>query len=81
MAAVEEVLYGNDTTAPRLPTPRELLDLFIDNALLKITDNGDGTWSAEGPDSILQILVNDQFTIDWPSVITLDEDRVQISSL
>ncbi|ASR83317.1 major tail protein [Arthrobacter phage Caterpillar] len=81
MAAVEEVLYGTDTTAPRLPTPRELLDLFIDNALLKITDNGDGTWSAEGPDSIIQMLGDDMFTIDWPSVIPLDEDTVQISSL
>lgn len=81
MAAIEEVLYGTETEAPRLPTPRELLDLFIDNALLKIIDNGDGTWTAEGPDSIIEMLTTDQFQIDWPSAVILDEDSYQISSL
>jgi hypothetical protein len=81
MQAVMDVLYGTDTTEPRLPTPAELLALFIDNALLKITDNGDGTWTAEGPDSIISALNADEFKIDWPSVVVLDEDTVQISSL
>lgn len=55
LEAVEKVLYGSDTEEPRLPTPRELLDLFIDNALLKIMDNGDGTWTADGPTSIISV--------------------------
>lgn len=53
MTAVENVLYGTATTDPYLPTPSQLLALFIDNALLKITDNGDGTWTADGPVSII----------------------------
>lgn len=81
MQAVEDVLYGTDSTPARLPTPQELLTLFIDNALLKITDNGDGTWTAEGPDSIISLLENDQFNIDWPSAVVLDEDSYQLSSL
>jgi hypothetical protein len=81
MEAVLNVLYGTDTESPRLPTPAELLNLFIDNALLKITDNGDGTWTAEGPDSIISALNADEFKIDWPSVVVLDEDTIQISSL
>jgi hypothetical protein len=81
MQAVEAVLYGTDETDARLPTPQELLELFVDNALLKITDNGDGTWTAEGPDSIISALSADEFQIDWPSVIALDSDTIQISSL
>lgn len=53
MAAIEAVLYGTEDTDPRLPTPDELIALFVDNALLQIFDNGDGTWTAEGPDSII----------------------------
>jgi hypothetical protein len=131
MKAVEDVLYGTADTAARLPSPQELLDLFVDNALLKITDNGDGTWTADGPDTIIEFLyiapeitmdnadegffvsttavedsadpgfftdpngvtdeipdgsgkydiIPNEFTIDWPSVIYLDSDTVQISSL
>lgn len=81
MAAVEEILYGTDEVAPRLPTPQELLTLFIDNALLQITDNGDGTWTAEGPDTIISMLDDTTFQIDWPSAVMLDENTYTISSL
>lgn len=81
MTALEDILYGTETTAARLPTPAELLNLFIENALLKITNNGDGTWTAEGPDSIIAMLTSDEFQIDWPSAIVLNEDSYQISSL
>ena len=80
MAAVEDVLYGTDETEPHLPTPQELLDLFVDNALLKITDNGDGTWTAEGPDSIISILDDGRFTINWDSAIIIDEDHYTLNS-
>jgi hypothetical protein len=81
MAAVEDVLYGTDTTAPRLPTPQELLKLFIDNALLKVIDNGDGTFTVTGPDEAISMLNANTFQINWPSAIMLDEDTYTISSL
>lgn len=81
LTAIEEILYGTDTIEPRLPTPQELLSIFIENALLKITDNGDGTWTAEGPDSIVDLLNAEKFEIDWPSVVPLGEGVYQISSL
>lgn len=81
MAAVEDVLYGNDENEPRLPSPQELLNLFIDNALLKITDNGDGTWTAEGPDSIISMVNADTFQIDWPSAVYIDANTYKVSSL
>lgn len=70
--ALEEVLYGRsgaNGTQPKMPTPQELVDLFVDNALLKITDNGDGTWTAEGPESIISMISQDIFQIDWPSAV------------
>jgi hypothetical protein len=133
MEAVENVLYGTDDTAPRMPSPQELLELFVDNALLKILDNGDGTWTATGPDTIITtvstlaaftpdaitglfvpsagtvatetatagiytvtsptlrestvvsgIFMNenlDKFTINWPSVVPIDEYSFNVSSL
>jgi hypothetical protein len=81
MEAVEKVLYGTAEEAARLPTPQELLELFVDNALLKITDNGDGTWTAEGPDSIISMLDSDTFEIDWPSATYVNATTFTISSL
>lgn len=81
LEAVEKVLYGTETTQPRLPTPQELLDLFVDNALLKVLDNGDGTYTITGPDEAIVALGNDEFEITWDSVIQLNEEDVQISSL
>jgi hypothetical protein len=79
--AVEDVIYGNLSDEPRLPTPAELIDLFEQHAILLIVDHGDGTWSAIGPDSAIQMLDSKTFQISWPSAVYLDEDTYQISSL
>lgn len=80
MEAIENFLYGTDTTLPKFPTPDELLELFIDNALVKVIDNGDGTFSVEGPDANVYA-VGDNYTVNWPSVVDIDEDNTQLSSL
>jgi len=80
LEAVEQVLYGTETTEARLPTPQELLDLFVDNALMKVTDNGDGTFTVVGPDEAIAV-TGDMFTINWDSVVPINEDEVRISSL
>jgi hypothetical protein len=81
MRAVEELLYGTLINEPRLPSPQELINLFVDNALLKITDNGDGTWTADGPDANITMVGEDEFQIDWPSAVFIDENNYKISSL
>ena len=81
VTAVENVLYGTEDTPARLPSPQELMDLFAENALLQITDNGDGTWTAEGPDEAISMLNADTFQISWPSAVFIDEDTYEISSL
>jgi hypothetical protein len=81
MAAIEGILYGTISTAPAMPTPSELISIFADNALLKITDNGDGSWTADGPDAAITMLSDTEFQIDWESAIYISEDTYQISSL
>lgn len=81
VAAIEQKLYGTVDTPAVMPTPDELIALFVDNALLKITDNGDGTWTAEGPDSIISMLDDHTFQINWPSAIMLDDHTYEVRSL
>ena len=79
---LEDILYGTADTDARLPTPQELYDLFESNAILRIIDNGDGSWTAEtDEDGIISFPDADSFEITWPSVIYLDANTYTISSL
>ena len=81
MEDLEAVLYGSDTDIPHLPLPEELLAIFESNAILRITDNGDGTWTATGPDEAIVMLDATTFEIAWPSAIYIDTVSYTISSL
>jgi hypothetical protein len=48
IAMFEAMLYGSGSSLPRMPTPSELLDTLGFGDVIVITDNGDGTWTAEG---------------------------------
>ena len=80
LAALEAILYGDDANAPSMPTPQAVYDLFMTYAAMIITDNGDGTWTADGPDDAIT-LVSDIFTINWPSATYLDTDKYSIRTL
>jgi hypothetical protein len=77
---LEDILYGSDSDDPRLPSPSEVLDLFESHTTLRITDDGDGTWTATGPDSIISV-TGDTFTITWPSAVYIDSNTYTIRSL
>lgn len=79
--ALEDILYGSEEEAPRLPSPQEVLDIFEDNSILQVTDNGDGTFTVVGPDSAIQMLDSTTFQISWPSAIFIDAVSYHISSL
>lgn len=66
--ALENLLYGTDLTDPALPEPQEVIDLFLDHAVLVVTDNGDGTVTVTGPDEAIQYLSGIKVRIKWPSV-------------
>lgn len=81
VSALEDILYGTEGENPRLPTPQEVFDIFESNSILQIIDHGDGTWSAIGPDDVIQMLDIHTFQIDWPSAVFIDADSYTISSL
>lgn len=82
MEALEDILYGTESTDPRLPLPQELYDLFESNGILRITDNGDGSWTADTDESgIISFPDVDSFEITWPSAIYIDANTYTISTL
>lgn len=77
---IEVILYGSDTVEPRLPTIQELFDLDKSLHMVMITDNGDGSWTAVGPDHHIEMFDTTTFSIIDVNSIYLDDDTYQIST-
>lgn len=78
---LENTLYGTEDTQPHLPSPEELFDIFERNAILRIINHGDGTWTAIGPDEAVRMIDSTTFEISWPSVVYIDEETYTVKSL
>jgi hypothetical protein len=76
-----DLLYGTDENDPVLPDPATVYSLFESYTTLMITDNGDGTWTAAGPDDVVYMLDGETFEIDWPSAVLIDADTYRVYSL
>lgn len=81
IADVEDVLYGTEAQAASLPTLAQLVEIFDTYAILSVTDNGDGTFTVNGPDEAITMLDADTFEITWPSAVPIDADTYTLSSL
>lgn len=81
IADVEAILYGTEEDPPRLPTLAELITVFDTYAVFSVTDNGDGSVTLDGPDSAFVFVDADTVEVTWPSVIPVDDDTYQMSSL
>jgi hypothetical protein len=79
LQALESYLYGTEIADPLFPAIDQLMGLFEENALYLVVDNGDGTWTASGPDEAFDIN-GDVFALDWPWVEWLDTDTYRIKS-
>lgn len=77
---LEAMLYGTETSASVLPQPNDVIDVFDANAVVKIIDNGDGTWTASGPEDYIQMLDPSTFQINVGSAVYMDADTYRISS-
>lgn len=77
---LEEVLYGGPDGDSTLPTPQEVIDIFLDYATLTIIDHGDGTWTAIGPDDMVQMIDDTSFRIISPSAVYISADTYTVSS-
>lgn len=80
LAELEDFIYGKDGSDPTLPTIDDISTIFDNNAVLIITDNGDGTWTAEGPNSMIQMLDETTFEIDSPSGVYVSPTTYTIQS-
>lgn len=74
------ILYGTESTDARIPSIDELLVIFEEGSLLLIIDHGDGTWTAIGPDNMVDLVDSDSFEIDSPSVIFINDHTYTVSS-
>lgn len=77
---LEDILYGTETTEPRLPDPAEIIELYESATRLRITYNGDGTYTATGPDTMVQLLDDGRFQLNAPSLFFLDQDIFVVNS-
>lgn len=78
---LEKILYGDDVTDARMPDVTELVGLFLSQPVLVVTNYGDGSWSAEGPDEAVRVFPDGTFEIDWPSVVYISAEEYVISSM
>lgn len=69
VSAIEDILYGSEDQIPRLPTFKDLLALIELHAVVVITDLGDGTFTAEGPENAVGLTNPTTFWINWPSAV------------
>lgn len=79
--ALENLLYGAEDVQPSMPDPNEVVELFESTAILRVTDNGDGTWTATGPDDAIIMIDAETFAITWESAVYIDDKTYFISSL
>ena len=78
---IEQTLYGDDITAPNLPPINIFVTFISEWVLIRITDNHDGTWTAEGPDNLIQMTGPDSFQILQANAVFKDADTYAISDL
>lgn len=82
LKAIEDVLYGNDTDDPRLPSIDETIEILETYVELRITDHGDGSWTAEeiNTTGIINMIDGSTFEIDSPSAKFIDHEIYTIHS-
>lgn len=81
LEAIEDILWGTDTTAPHFPSISEILNIFQSLGALIIVDNGDGTWQAiDNGDNYITMNSATQFTIDNADVVYIDATTYTIST-
>jgi len=80
LSDIEVVLYGNDSTEPFLPPLSDFYSFIVEWSLMTIIDNGDGTWTAEGPDYMVYFTDATTFEINSETVTYLDADTYTVEN-
>jgi hypothetical protein len=67
LRAIEDVIYGTETSQPHIPSPLELLAIYEEAESLVIEDLGGGMYAAEG--LTVENLGSGLFAIDHDDVV------------
>lgn len=78
--SVENILYGTEASNARMPTIEELFAIYTDAAVFVVTDLGAGGYSVSGPDILVQVLNETDYSISGPTTLYLGDDTYSISS-
>jgi len=81
LADIENTLYGDNVTDASLPSISTLVSFLGDWVIMRITDNLDGTWTAEGPDELITMLSGTEFQITQANAVYLDANTYNISDV
>ena len=77
---IERRLYGDETYTPTIETVLGLPMLMQNWAYMKITDNGDGTWTASSDyEGYIFLLPNDEFRLEKANAVYETDFQYRIS--
>lgn len=77
---LDDILYGTETTQPRLPSPAELVALYEKYLVFIVTYNGDGTYTVTAPAEMLSVMADGTFSMTAPTIDLLSESVFVVSS-
>jgi len=80
LGAIEDLLYGTPSTLATMPDPQTIFDLLSFGDAIIITDNGDGTWIAEGSYHNIYMIGDEIFQIDNINGVDHGDGSYTISS-
>lgn len=80
LADLEDGLYGTVSTDSTLPEVSTLIDSVIAWADIVITDNEDGTWTAEGSSAYITLLDSTTFQITSVNAVYIDSNTYDVTS-
>lgn len=80
LALLEDILTGTESTPATMPSPAEALEAVQLYPFVKVTDNGDGTWTAEGDSEYIRYLTATEVEVVSGGIRFVDENTYTIQS-
>ena len=80
LSDIESLLYGTSEVPPQMPDAQTIFDLLHFGDTIVITDNADGTWTAEGSYHNVYLTSYDTFQIDNVNAVDNLDETYDVSS-
>jgi hypothetical protein len=80
VADLMDLIHGTDVVDASLPDLAAVLSIFETYATMLVVDHGDGTWTASGPDEVIQMLDSTTFEIFSDGARYISDEKYRLSS-